>query len=213
MKINSLRLLLASGIALSAILLLRFAWDLTTGMPLIVSGPFWFLVVASLAIAATNLAGGRRNPEARSTPRSYRLFFLFAIPLGFLASSLDCTGLSLAGCTPFCTFVKTGWIPVMGLTALAYYWLETPALLGALAVMSFVPIAPHCLCYNAANAWWIDSIGRSPECYSWGLMVSVIAISSLRWARYPFLSMTVCIMIIAGSTAFFVGHHYFRIPW
>ncbi|PYP86432.1 MAG: hypothetical protein DMF61_13180 [Blastocatellia bacterium AA13] len=213
MQFNILRLFLSFGVALCSVLLLRFAWDLTARTSLLLGGPFWVLVLASLAIAATNLIGVRRNTEGGSVGRGYRIFFLAAIPLGFFASSLDCTGLSLSGCTPFCTFVKSGWAPAIGLVAAAYYWFARPALLALIALMSLIPIAPHCLCYNPANAWWINAIGRSPECYSWGLMVSVIAISSLRWNRNPFASMTICLMVIGGSTAFFVGHHYFGIPW
>src|SRR5262249_8456876 len=138
---------------------------------------------------------------------------LLAVPLGFLASALDCTGLSLSGCSGFCTFVKNVWIPIIALGVITYLVTESRAVLLSMSVMSLLPIMPHCVCYNVANAGWIDHIGASPECYAWGLAVSVVALSSVTRGVNRWASVALCYSIIAGSTAFFLGHHYFHFPW
>ena len=135
-----------------------------------------------------------------------------AIPLGFLASSLDCTGLSAQGCSPFCTFVKLVWIPLIAVVCVVYLLARKEAWLTAIAVMSFVPLVPHFVCYNLGNAWWIDRIGASPLCYGWGFLVSIIAVGALRKAA-RLASLLVCFTVIAGSAGFFVSHHYFQFPW
>jgi hypothetical protein len=135
------------------------------------------------------------------------------VPLAFLASSLGCTGLAAAGCTPFCTFVKLVWIPLLACACLAFALTGRHGALVTVAAMSLVPLVPHCLCYNAANGWWIDSIGASPVCYAWGTTVSVIAVSSLGTGSRRFASLAVCGAVVGGALTFFVGHHYFHFPW
>ena len=88
-----------------------------------------------------------------------------------------------------------------------------PAWLTAIAVMSFVPLFPHCVCYNVGNAWWIDRIGASPLCYGWGFVASVIAVSALRRGPRMWVSVATCGAIVTGATGFFVAHHYFHFPW
>ena len=184
-----LRGLLVFGAVLSGILLVRFALDLNRGLTksagFLLAIPFWALVAASLAAAAMNIAVAFRSGARFPTTGKCRVLALASIPAAFIASSLDCTGLSLQGCSSFCTFVKVAWIPLMALVCAAYSLAERRWMLVMMAAMSLVPIWPHCPCYNVANAWWIDSVGRSPECYAWGLMASVISISALSWGRIP----------------------------
>ena len=49
--------------------------------------------------------------------------------------------------------------------------------------MSFVPLVPHCVCYNVGNAWWIDRLGASPVCYGWGFVVTMLSLSCLQQRR------------------------------
>jgi hypothetical protein len=135
------------------------------------------------------------------------------IPLGFLASSLDCTGLSAQGCSPFCTFVKLIWIPLIAAVCVIHFFTRGAAWLTAIIAMSFVPLAPHCVCYNLGNAWWIDRIGASPLCYVWGFVISIVAVGALRSGAHLYRALTVCLTIIAGASGFFVSHHYFHFPW
>jgi len=80
-------------------------------------------------------------------------------------------------------------------------------------LMIFVPLAPHCTCFNVGNGWWIERVGASPTCYAWGFTTSLIALGALRAGQRQWLSLLVNAAIIGGATAFFVGHHYFHFPW
>lgn len=200
---------------ISGILLLKFAADFTAQGP-ILSVPFWGLVSLTLVLMGANACaspGTRdRNKDNRGDRLLRAILFLF-IPLGFLASSLDCTGLELQGCSPFCTFVKTIWIPLVAVASLAYYITEDRRGSVVLSIMSFVPLFPHCVCRNLANAWWIDHIGASPECYAWGFVVSTLAVWCLAAGQRYLITLSVSTLIIIGSLGFFVAHHYFRFPW
>ena len=201
---------LYAGLILSALLLVKFAIDFTTESNLLLAAPFWLLVIVALAVAFSNMiAGPRLNPF----PKTARILLLAAIPLAFLASSLDCTGLSAEGCSPYCTFIKTVWVPLIAAVSAVYFFSGRDWLLLAISVMSFAPLAPHCVCYNPGNGWWIEHIGASPVCYSWGFVVSVISVGALRTAGRAWPSLLVSGAIIGGSTAFFVAHHYFHFPW
>ncbi|HJZ68437.1 MAG TPA: hypothetical protein VKF81_09980 [Blastocatellia bacterium] len=205
--------LLRAGLVISAALLIRFAIDFSMKMRWWLAAPFWLLLIAALATGAVNVVSlpkfqGTSQPRIRD-----RALLLAAIPLGFLTSSLGCTGLSLHGCSPFCTFVKLVWIPLIAAACVGYLFALKRALLTAIVVMSFVPLIPHCVCYNVGNAWWIDRLGASPLCYGWGFVVSVIALGALLKGKNLLQSLAICFAIVGGSTAFFVAHHYFHFPW
>lgn len=209
--------LLRAGLLVSTVLLVRFAVDFSAGMQWWLAVPFCALVLVTLAVAATNVFrfGAKTNsvgiPGGRL--RLGELLLLLAIPLGFLASSLDCMGLTLWGCSSFCSFVKLGWIPVMTAICGVYAVTGNRTWLTALAGVSFVPLVPHCVCYNIGNSWWIDRIGASPLCYGWGFVVSVIAIGVLNRSLNLWLAVVLCFAIIGGALAFFISHHYFQFPW
>jgi len=200
---------------IAAILLLRFAVDFAVAGP-ILAVPFWGLVALSLVLMGVNAFSSPRARERvkdNASDRRMRAVLLLFIPLGFLASSLDCTGLSLQGCSPFCTFIKLAWIPLLAIACLVWYKTADRRGPAVLSIMSFVPLFPHCICYNLANAWWIDRIGASPECYIWGFVVSTLAVSSLAARQRYLLTIFMSALIIIGSLGFFVAHHYFRFPW
>jgi hypothetical protein len=190
-----------------AALLVRFAVDFS-GEYALLAVPFCGLVVAALGLGAANL----RAPAGDGPGRALRWGLAAAVPLAFLAASLGCMGLAVEGCSPFCTFVKLVWIPLLAGAAAAAASGRRWALV-ALPVAALVPLAPHCVCYNAANAWWIDLIGVSPTCYTWGAMVTVVAASSLGTGARPVVSLLLSGAVVGGALAFFVGHHYFHFPW
>jgi hypothetical protein len=199
---------------LCALLLSRFALDFSAEEPLL-AVPFWGLALSALAVMGMNILPHPVPWHARATRHhhSLRALLLAFIPVGFLASTLDCTGLSVRGCSPFCTFIKLIWIPLIAIGCLVHYLTRDRHGPTVLLLMSFVPLVPHCICYNVANAWWIGHIGVSPECYVWGFVVSALALASLYSARRYLVTVAICAAIIAGSFSFFVGHHYFRFPW
>ena len=207
--------LLRIGLILSAVLLIRFAIDFSESMKWWLAAPFWLLVIGSLGVASQNIFGASA-PQSSNQSRIGNLkreMLLAAIPLSFFASSLGCSGLSAEGCTPFCTFIKLVWIPLIALVCGIYVLAPSRVWLTTISVMSFLPLVPHCVCSNVGNSWWIARIGASPVCYSWGFVVSIIAIGALRRGGHPWLSLVVCLTIIGGATGFFVGHHYFQFPW
>jgi hypothetical protein len=202
--------LLSAGLLFSAVLLIKFAVDFATETNLLLAAPFWLLVMAALAVGLANLIA---RPRPGSLPKTSRALMLAAIPLAFIASSLDCTGLSAEGCSPYCTFIKTIWIPLIAIVCAVYFFIERDWLLIVISVMSFVPLVPHCICYNPGNGWWIERIGASPVCYAWGFVVSVICVGALHRAVRAWPSLLISGAITGGGLSFFVAHHYFHFPW
>jgi hypothetical protein len=214
------RVLLAAGVLVAAALLLRFTIDFFIEMPWLLAIPFAVLVVAALLIVALNVlaigkgASGNAVAAAQSQPsRAAKVWLLASIPLGFLASTLGCSGLALQGCSPFCSYIKLLGIPLLAIVCAVYYFKPSNGLLTAISVLSFVSLVPHCICYNVGNGWWIERLGASPMCYVWGFVVTLIAASAIKSAARPWLSILVNSAIIGGALAFFVSHHYFRFPW
>lgn len=207
--------LLRIGLIVSAVLLIRFAIDFSQSMKWWLAALFWLLVIGSLGVASHNIFGSS-TPQSSNQSRLGNLkreLLLAAIPVSFFASSLGCSGLSAAGCTPFCTFIKLIWIPLIALACGIYVLAPSRIWLTTISVMSFVPLVPHCVCYNVGNAWWIVRIGASPVCYSWGFVVSVIALSALEKGTRRWPSLVLCAVIVCGAAGFFVTHHYFHYPW
>jgi hypothetical protein len=178
----------------------------------LLAAPFWLLALVALGVGLSNLFLMRPGHTASLSKRS-RLLLLAAIPLAFFASSLDCTGLSLMGCSPYCTFIKTIWAPLIAIACGAYFFVARGWLLFAISLMSYATLVPHCLCYNLGNGWWIERLGASPVCYAWGFVASVISIGALLYARRAWPSLVISGAIIGGATGFFVTHHYFHFPW
>ena len=173
-------LILCFGLLIASVLLIRFALDFSNEMSMLLSLPFWALVLTALAIAALNLFRWKREKGINEPGRSREILVLAAIPLGFLASTLDCMGLNLRGCSTFCTFIKLGWLPLITLFCVIYFITRRAWMIIAITLMAFVTLVPHCVCYNPGNSWWIDRLGSSPVCYSWGFIVSIISIGALR---------------------------------
>lgn len=206
-------LILCLGLLTASALLLRFAADFGEEMSLMLAVPFWALVLTALVIAALNLFPGRKEKGTGAPGIRKQAALLAAVPLGFLASTLDCMGLSVEGCTTYCTFIKLGWIPLIAIACAAYLVTRKAWLVTAIALMAFVTLAPHCVCYNPGNGWWIERFGSSPVCYSWGFVVSVISVGALRPGALYWPSVGVCYAIITGATGFFISHHYLHFPW
>ena len=207
------RVLLVLGLLLASLLLITFGVSFSS-LGWVFAGPFWLLVITSLVTIASHVftAVGSQAPGALAGPWA-RLVLCIAIPIGFLASSLDCTGLSFEGCSSFCTFVKLIWIPIAAIASLLLAATARPSIALLVTAMSFVPLAPHCVCYNPGNSWWIDRLGKSPECYAWGFVVSTIAVGALWTGKRLLLSTLVVGLIIGGALTFFIAHHYLGFPW
>jgi hypothetical protein len=211
--LNRLQLpLLALGLIAASVFLLRFAIDFSSEMPALLAAPFWLLVLATLLTTGANLSGRASSRPGEWRERA-RPFFLIAIPLGFVASSLSCMGLTVGGCSPGCTLIKLALIPALALACVAYYFGRREWLLTVIPALSFVTLVPHCLCYNVGNGWWIDRLGASPICYVWGFAVTLVSVAALRTGALILPSLALCASIVGGSLAFFVSHHFFHYPW
>jgi hypothetical protein len=207
------RALLAMAFLVAAILLIRFTVDFFIEMPLLLAIPFSILVAAALLIAAMNLKAMGKGKSEATISTSSKALLLASIPSGFLASTLDCSGFALQGCTPFCSFIKLGWIPLLALVCALYFFKPMNSLLLAVSALSFVSLAPHCICFNVGNGWWIEQIGASPMCYVWGFVVTLISLSAIKSGARTSVSLLVNGAIIGGALTFFISHHYFHFPW
>jgi hypothetical protein len=205
--------LLAISFIASAILLGRFAIDFANDMPVVLAVPFSLLVLAALGVAAWNIRQIFQSPDQQPIKQPMRIALLGAIPLSFWAASLDCSGLSWQGCTPFCTFIKVAWIPLIAVVAIISIFVESHWLLMLLSGMSWVTLVPHCLCFNVGNGWWIERMGASPMCYVWGFVVTLIGVSALKSRSQVWFSILICGAILSGAFGFFISHHYFHFPW
>jgi hypothetical protein len=201
-----------AALLLSAVLLIRFAIDFGERMSWWLVVPFWLLIIVTLIVAAIAVSGSQIAPVA-TQDRTLQRLVLTTIPLAFIASSLDCSGLKAFGCSPYCTFVKLVWIPLITAACITYHFSNNRFWLKAIFVMSFVPLAPHCVCYNVGNGWWIERLGASPLCYGWAFTVTLVATRTLIRAHGYWRSLTVSSLIITGAFVFFVAHHYFHYPW
>jgi hypothetical protein len=210
---RAIGILLLASVAASAVLLVRFAISFF-GEGLFLAAPLAVLAAATLTLAGAEAVAASRANLVSETARGIKKgIMLGMIPLAFLGSSLGCSGLAPRGCTPFCTFIKLIWIPAIALAAITYYFISKTWLLFVVALMAWVPMVPHCACYNVVNGWWIDRIGKSPECYVWAFVVSAILIGTLQSGRYVAPALVISTLVVGGSLTFFVSHHYFHYPW
>jgi hypothetical protein len=205
-------LVLPAGIA-AGLICLRASFDLSRFNHLFLL-PLWIFLLVSLAPLAVNLLAAFRGPQTtfRAGPWS-RAALIAVIPVAFLASGLDCMGLSLKGCTSVCNFLVRIWTPFVAVTAAVYMVTARRWLLPLITLVCLGYLVPSCRCYNPVNAWWLHRFASSPACFAASLWASVIAIAALCWGRQVPLAIAVCWVINAALLGFFVGHHYYHFPW
>jgi hypothetical protein len=201
------------GGLIAGVLLVRFGLDFGSAMPVWLGVPAWALVLAALALAvrhavATTSDGPPLGPREKGA-------LLGIAPVAFVASSLDCSGLSLEGCTATCTVLKLAWLPMFAVGCVVVGAPARPAPRAAALLVAFTlpALVPHCVCRNWVNLWWIHELGSSPMCFGWGFVASLVALGALARRSAVLPSLAVSGAITCGTTAFFVGHHYFHFPW
>jgi hypothetical protein len=209
------RIVFVLGWIAAAALLLRFAWDFTAafwppgGVRRALVPAFWALVAAALALPAVNVLRARTkvvpSPPAATVLRA-------TVPLAFLASSLGCSGLAVAGCSGICTALR--WVGIPVLAAAAFVSVGGRRLPPhALLALAAIGLVPHCVCINPANGWWVARLGASPMCYAWAFAAALVAFSTESAAGRPLPALLVNGAIVGGSLAFFAGHHFLGYPW
>ena len=200
---------LAAGLAVVT----RGTYDLSRLDPLLLF-PVWLFFFFSLGLILANilLAFENAQPQKQLSPR-IRAALVLAIPAGFLGAALDCMGLPLSGCTPVCMFLARGWFHLIVIAAVAYLVIGRSYLLSSITLLGFVYLIPNCMCYNPMNAWWLHHLKLSPACFGAGYWVSLIAVTALLWRRFTLASAIACWTINLALLAFFVGHHFYHVPW
>ena len=207
------RWLMLAAIAAGTIICVRASLDVSV-INRLLAFPVGLFFFVSLALIATNLLTGFRGPAGEVQIDSWtRIALVITVPVGFTAAALDCTGASLSGCTPVCTFLIRVWSPLIVVATLALLTTRRRWLLSLIAAMCFVYLAPSCRCYNPLSAWWIDHFSVNPACFGGGYWVSVVAIAALSWGRLARASAAACWFVNAVLLGFFVGHHYYNVPW
>lgn len=205
--------LLLFALLVSSVLLGRLTLDLSA-LAVVLAIAIWGFYLGFLAVAGANTALAlRRSRSTRELGTRARLALALAVPCAYLASVLDCMGLSFHGCTSACSVLTRGVAPVVGgLVVLYGFTAKQGFLVGALA-LSFGLLVPNCVCYNPVNAFWIDLWGRSPACFGGSFGVTLLAISALHTRRFVVPSLVLAWGVVIAMLAFFVGHHYFDYPW
>ncbi len=156
------------------------------------------------------LRGDAPGPELATRTR---WAFAALVPMSLVGSMLDCMGLSFAGCTPVCAFDMHFVAPtVSACVALHVATNRFGWLLAALPV-ALVLAYPNCCCENPANDWWIELLGRSPACFASSLGVFLIAATTLATRRNVIPALLLASGVTVTELLFWIGHHYFHVPW
>ena len=205
--------LLLVGTLAAAVLLGRLTFDLARLDPLMAVAISVFYL-GFLTVAGTNARHALRGSSPpRELGRRGRLALALAIPVAYLASVLDCMGLSFHGCTTTCSVLMRGVAPAVGTLVLVHAVKGRPGFLVAAFVLSFGLLVPNCVCYNPVNRYWIDLWGQSPACFGGSFGVTVLAVSALHTERWIVPSLVLAWGAVLAMLAFWVGHHYFDYPW
>jgi hypothetical protein len=198
---------------LGAVLLGRLVFDLGrlhAAIAVCVGGFYLgFLVVT----AANVLALVRGSPAAPALGRSVRFGLAFAVPVALIASTLDCMGLDFGGCTPACGFLTRAVAPAVAALVLLHAWTGGSAWVLAAAVGALALLIPNCVCRNPVNRPWIDLLGRSPACYASAFSVFLLASTTLAARQFVRPALVLAWGVVAAELAFWIGHHYFHVPW
>src|SRR5688572_18532953 len=196
----------------AAVLLAKLTNDLGKLDPLFV-WPAWGMFAFAFGVAGANVIRASRQLYPEAIPRWARAGLVLAIPTAFIASVLDCMGLSFRGCTDVCdVFARIG-TPVVAVVALLHYFTAGRMFLALLTILPLGFLYPNCVCRNPINRDWIDWLGQSPACFGSAVGVSVISLAALHTGTRVRLSIVASWTIVIGMLAFFVGHHYYNYPW
>lgn len=167
-----------------------------------------------LAVVGINvfhlIRGAAPGPEL--TPLR-RWALAFAVPVALLASVFDCMGLDFVGCTPTCGFLMHVVAPVVSGLVLLYALTGMPIAIAAASLCALGLAFPNCVCRNPVNRWWLQNLEQSPACYASSLGVFLIASTTLVTRRRVGIALATAWAAITAQLGFWIGHHYFHVPW
>ena len=171
------------------------------------------LFIAILYTGISNTLTAARTSQALPRSIGPRILLTTAIPFGFLASSLGCMGIQLAGCTTTCNLLTRGAIPLTFILALTYIFFPRRWLLTLIASASVIFLIPNCSCDNVINHRWIHLLGLSPACFSLGVTIAMTSIAAISTGRRFWISALLAWSAVSACFTFFIAHHYFDYPW
>jgi hypothetical protein len=167
-----------------------------------------------LWIVGTNVSALLRGGVAVEQPtRLLRWSLALAVPVAFLAAAMDCMGLSFSGCTPVCEFLMQAVAPATAACTLLFAATGARGWILAANLLALGFFVPNCTCSNPVNRWWIASLDRSPACYVSGVGVFLIASTALVARRRFVPAALLAWGVVTATLAFWIGHHYFHVPW
>jgi hypothetical protein len=199
--------------ACAAAVLARLCFDLGR-MHLVIAlcvGAFYLGFLVLVGTNVTSLLRGR-DVGAEAT-RFLHWSLALAVPIAFLAASMDCMGLGFVGCTTACDALMHFIAPATAACTLLYAATGARGWILAATALALSFFYPNCVCRNPVNLWWIRSLGRSPACYASGVAVFLVAGTTLVTRRRVRLAALLAWGVVATTLAFWVGHHYFDYPW
>ena len=211
----ALPVMLLTGLMAASALLAAATYDFAVQFRWLAIGPAT-LFAAILSVAIRNTLAVARSGASVTLPKpSQRALLVFAIPAGFLASSLGCMGMELAGCTPTCNTLTRGAIPLTLVAAIAYMFAPRGRgwLLLLLTCVSLLFLIPNCRCDNVINHRWINLLGQSPACFSLGVTIAMTSVAALSTGRRVWFSAGLAWAAVGACFSFFIAHHMFHFPW
>lgn len=201
------------GLVLAAIVLGRLVLDLSrlhVAIGVCVLGFY----VGLLAVVGPNVMRLVRGaPPAPEMGSSRRWAFAIAVPVSLLASVLDCMGLDFVGCTPVCGALMHYIAPAVSILILLYALTGTVGWIFCASVLALGLLVPNCVCRNPVNIGWIRLIGQSPACYASAFAVFLLASTALATRRSVVLALLLAWGVVTAQLLFWIGHHYFHVPW
>jgi hypothetical protein len=205
--------LLVAGLFPAAALVGRLVYDLG-GLGVVYAIPLWGFYLGFLVVGTTHAVRSVRGDlPPLALGKGQRAALAFAIPVGLTASIMDCMGLEFRGCTTICNLLVQVASPALSALVLLQLATGRRGLLTAASALLLLFIVPNCVCYNPVNGPWIDLLGKSPACFAGSFAVSLLALGALRTGRMAVASITIVWLTNATMLAFFVGHHFYGVPW
>ena len=205
--------LLVIGLVPAAVLVGRLVYDLG-GLGVLYAIPLWGFYLGFLAVGTMHAVSAvRGNRSEAGLGKGQRAALALAVPVGLAASTMDCMGLEFEGCTTACNLLVQVASPVLAGIVLLHLATGRSGLLTAASAFLLVFLVPNCICYNPINGPWIDLMGRSPACFAGSFAVSLLALGALRTGRMTGVSIAIAWLTNATMLTFFVGHHYYGVPW
>jgi len=199
--------------AIAAVVIGKLALDLGR-LNAVIGICVWGFYLGFLCVVGANVAAlVCRTEPCAEVARPARWALAAAVPISFLAAAMDCMGLEFVGCTSACGFLMHWAAPATALCTLLLAASGTRGWMLASNLLALAFFVPNCTCSNPVNRGWIELLGRSPACYASGVGVFLLASTTLVTGRRVLPALLLAWGVVVTTLAFWIGHHYFHVPW